>query len=70
MNIETAIIFEHYEGWVIMAHFGEDIKDLWIPCDNLESAIRYLAASQCDKLTIKFLNGSSLDVDHNTLEVR
>lgn len=66
----AAVIFEHHEGWVVMAQFGRGQKSLYIPCVDLETEIRYLAFSGCDTFVIQFLNGTSLDVDHNTWEVR
>lgn len=63
-------VCEQDEGWGVRAQFGENQKNIYIPFDDLETAVRYLAYDRYDKFVIRFLNGTILNVDQNTLEVR
>lgn len=46
----------------------EDVTWYYVPCVDLETAIRYFVCSGCEQYSIKLLNGTILNVDQNILE--
>lgn len=67
--MNKVVVHELKEGWVVTGCYV-DGGDLEIPCDDFETAIRILALCHYDRFVVKFLNGTSMYVGDNTLEVR
>lgn len=69
MKFEKATVHEHHEGWVIMLQSDGGLKALGVPCVDLKTATKTLELCRCNYFDIIFLNGTSVTIDHNTLDV-